>query len=204
MEKQQKQLQNLTPSIFRLILICGMVLLLGVFAACFFFFRGQLDTYASQVKDDNYVAAVSSNDVSRLQDIQQELENDNVAVTRAKSIVADSQYYQYQNQIISDINQYAKTSGVTITSYTFNTDIDKKTPAQTASPNPLTIAPAGLKTLSTVVSVKSPVDYTAIMRFIHSIEINLTKMQLTGVSFIKGTSNTDVSVNPITIEVYTR
>lgn len=200
----EKQLQNLTPSIFRLILIGTMVLLLGAFGGCFYLFRNQLDAYAGQVKNDNYAAAVSSNDVNRLQEIQQQLENDHVAVTRAKSIVADSQSYQYQNQIIGDINQYAVSSGVTITSYTFNTDIDKKPPVPTVNPNPLTIAPAGLKTLSAVVSVKSPVNYTAIMRFIHSIEINLTKMQLAGVSFTKGTNSTDVTVNPITIEVYTR
>lgn len=196
------QIKNMSAVKLRLILICSVGLILLVFAGCFLLFRNQLDAYATQVKLDNSAAEISKNDVARLQRIQQELEHDNVAVTRAKNIVADSQYYEYQNQILSDINQYAKDSGVTIVSFTFNSDTDPK--AAPTPANPLTAAPAGLKTTSAVISIKNPVDYKAIMRFIHAIEVNLTKMQLAGVSFTKGTSNADVTVNPLTVEVFTR
>lgn len=200
MDKQHSS--SMTAVKLRIVLLCTAGLLLAIFAAGFLFFRNQLDVFATQVKADNNAAAISNNDVERLQDLKQKLENDKVAVNRAKNIVADSQYYQYQNQIISDINQYANDSGVTITSFTFSSGNDKKTAAPV--PSTLTTPPPGLKSTSAVIAIKSPVNYDSIMRFIHSIELNLTKMQLAGVSLTKGTSNTDVTVNPITLEVYTR
>lgn len=200
----KSQLSKLTAVNLRIALLSSMGLLLVIAAVVFIFARGQLESYASQVKASSYAATVSSNDINRLQQLQQQLNDDKVAVTRAKSIVADSQYYQYQNQIISDINTYAKNSGVTISGYTFNTD-DPHTRAQAAPPTAATTAaPAGLKTLSAVITVKNPVSYTAVMRFIHSIEINLTKMQLSGISIAKTSSKTDVNLNPLTIEVFVR
>ncbi len=201
------QFNGLTAARLRVVLSFTIVLLIGVSIASFWFFRSQLELYANQVQAANAAASVSSNDVSRLKQLQQDLDNDKVAVNRAKNIVAESKSYQYQDQILTDITAYAKASGVVLTSVTFNEQNTPGTPTPTGPAGSVTAqpAPAGLKSITTTIAIRSPVNYAAIMRFVHSIEVNLTKMQLTGVSFLRqGGTSQDVVINPLTIQVYTR
>jgi len=202
----EKKNKGITPTSLRLILSITIVLMVAVSAVGFWFFRNALASYAADVDKAAKEATASSSDIANLQQLQKQLEQDSVAVNRAKNIVADSKSYQYQNQIISDLNTYAKASGVTISGYNFTTDTPTSggsAAATPASPQPLT--PAGLKSTSVSVTVKTPVDYKAIMKFIHSIEINLTKMQLTGISLTRAADNgNQVTTNPLTIEVYIR
>jgi hypothetical protein len=182
-----------------------IVLLLGLCVGGFWFFRSQLVSYAEQVQADNAAAKSSNDDIARLQKMKKDLEDNQVAVTRAKNIVADSQQYQYQDQIINDIQAYAKSSKISITGFVFNSETAKPT-AGTSTPTAVQPAtPVGLKSISVSITVKTPVNYQSVLRFIHSLELNLTKMQLTGVSLTKVADNTtDVNINPLTVEVYTR
>jgi hypothetical protein len=200
----KKQIKGLTPTKLRIILITLIVLSIALCAVGFWFFRSQLVTYAEEVQAANSVASASSDDIVKLQNLQKQLADDAVAVTRAKNIVADSQYYEYQNQIISDITTYAKKSNVSITGFTFT---DSSTPASAPAATSPTAAltPAGLKSTTASITIKNPVAYANILKFIHSIELNLTKMQLSGVSMTGSTTTpNEVTVSPITIEVYTR
>lgn len=198
----KKQVNSMTATKLRVILICCIMLLFVLSAAVFWFFRTQLEAYASQVQTDTAAATISTKDVARLQELQRKLQEDKIAVTRAKNIVADSKYYQYQDQIISDITTYARNAGVTITSFTFNTDTAGSVGAVGGAPTQ-SLPPTGLKTTTASIAIKFPVSYINIMNFVHSIEINLTKMQLSGIS-ISRTAGGNVQINPITIEVYIR
>ncbi len=203
----KKQMRGLTPTKLRIVLISFIVLLLALGAGGFWFFRNQLVTYAEQVQADSTAAASSSDDISKLQKMKKDLEENKVAVIRAKNIVADSQQYQYQDQIINEIQAYAKSSNISITGFVFNSATAAATPAAGAvaptAVQPTT--PVGLKSTSVSITVKSPINYQSVLRFIHSLELNLTKMQLTGVSLTKVAGNaTDVTVSPLTVEVYTR
>lgn len=201
----EKQMNNMTPTKLRLILLVSIALLLGLSTISFWFFRSQLVNFAQQVHNDNATASISSNDLSRLQELKNDLETQKVAVTRAKSIVADSKYYSYQDQVISDITKYASKSGVAITSFAFTSDSAQGTPGAIAPTKPISpIIPAGLKTINTTITLKSPVNYQALMQFVHALEVNLTRMQLTGISIAKGQGKDDVTVNPLTVEVYVR
>jgi len=203
----EKQTKALTPAKLRIVLLGLIVVTLIGSGFGFWLFRNQMTTYAESVNEDARSATVSSNDITMLQSLQAQLEENSVAVTRAKNIVADSKSYQYQNQIISDINTYAKAAGVGIAGYGFNSEGSGAAAASgTAAPAaPLPAAPSGLKTTSVSVTITNPVSYRAIIRFIHSIELNLTKMQLSGVTLTKSDTNSDeVTVGPLTIEVYVR
>lgn len=202
------RMKSLTATNLRLILIVSIFLLVILSAISFWFFRTNLVSFAQQVHSDNAAASISSSDISRLEQLKRDLEKDKVAVTRAKNIVADSKYYQYQDQIINDITAYASKAGVSITSFAFSgqsgqgagaADTTGAAPQQTSSN-----APPGLKTISTTVTIKSPTNYKAVMQFIHFLELNLTKMQLSGISLTKGLTAEDVMLNPITIEVYVK
>lgn len=185
---------------FRLVLIASIVILLGLAGVGFWFFCNQLTSYATEVRSANAAASTSTSDILRLKQLEKQLEEDSVAVTRAKNIVADSKYYQYQDQIIADFTSYAKASKLTISSINFDTGA-----AAPAAPAPGgTPTPAGLKSTTATVTLKNPVNYQALLKFVHSLELNLTKMQLTGITLQRDEESKSVTVNPLTIEVYTR
>lgn len=205
----EKQMNGMTPTKFRVILCISIALLLIAAIAGFVFFRTMLLNYAMEVNKSAQQASISTNDVATLERLKDEMEDNKVAVTRANNIVADSKSYQYQNQIINDLTVYAKAAGVGVSSYSFIDDSAAATPTGQAATDTSTPPPAqdstGLKSTKVSISLKNPANYKSIMKFIHSIERNLTKMQLSGVS-LAGTPETkdEISVNPLTIEVYIR
>lgn len=143
----------------------------------------------------------SQNDIQILQRIEDELKKNKDVAERASSIVADSQSYQYQDQIIKDLTDYATRSGITITNFDFGTT--KSTTTGTPSPTPTEQTPAGVKSTSVSITLKNPVSYEKILRFIHSIEQNLTKMQISKVGLSKE-SGGNITSDALTIEVYVR
>lgn len=197
---------GLSPIKLRAILLISIAALIMLSAAGFWLFKDQLGAYATSVSKDAKKADVSDTEIATLQNLKIQLEEDKVAVNRTKNIVAESKSYAYQTQIINDIDTYAKTSGVTIAGYGFASDIGVNgAAAATAAPQADAVpTPAGLKTTSITITVVNPVKYESIMRFIHSIEANLTKMQLTGVSLRQdaGNGGGSVTVDPLTVEVY--
>lgn len=201
------KLRDISAAKFRTVLIVSMVLLVGMAAGGFLFFSDQMTMYAQEVQKSRIEATVSTNDIQRLQQLDEQMKKDSVAVERAKSIVADSTFYQYQDQIIDDITAYARSSNLTITSINFEASgggaQQGAAPAASSTPGQVA-APAGLKTISASISIKNPVSYVSLMRFVHSIEQNLTKMQISGLSLQLDEQSGGTNVNPITVEVYTR
>ena len=112
----EKKLGGLNPVRLRIILLSTIALFIILSAVGFWFFKGWLESYATNVREASQKADVSSSDIANLQRLQATLEEEKVAINRTKSIVADSQSYAYQNQIITDIDAYAKSSGVKISS----------------------------------------------------------------------------------------
>lgn len=208
----KKATSSLTPKRLRLILSISIVLLIAASAGAFILFRGELIAFAQKVHSDTLAADVSSKDVAALERLGKELDESTVSINRAKSIVADSQQYQYQNQIVNDLNGFARTAGLAIANYSFlsdNAGAPGATGTTPADPNAATAAPAvaGLKTTGVSIALRTPANYKAVMRFVNLIEQNLTKMQLTGISLSassgqSGVSPNDVVVTPLTIEVY--
>jgi hypothetical protein len=191
----------------RLRLALGIsLLLIEVLASLFIAKANQdLNDYAMQVSRVAADAAASKGNIKNLQKIQQELLANKDTVERANDIVADSQSYQYQNQIITDINDYANRAGITVTNMDFtaaNTDTPAVTPT---TPSTAPAVPTGVKSTSVSVTIKNPVVYEKLLRFIKSIEQNLTKMQISRIGFSKDTSSTTgITSEVLTIEVYVR
>ncbi len=191
---------KLTPVVVRNVLF--VLLALSVAVSCFVFInvKDRLQTYTNSVLSASAKAQDSNDHLQELQKLQQMLEDDSIAVNRASKIVADSEQYQYQGQIIDDITSYATKAGVIISGFTFINSDD----ASQGNPQTQENLPGGLKSTSAVIAVQNPVDYKAAMKFIHSIEDNLTKMNITSISVAASPGNNKVMLNPITIEVYMR
>lgn len=197
----------MTAQKLRILLLAGIVVLVLVAGGIFWLVRGYLLDYAKDVQRSTAEANSSTQNLATLESLKTQLSQEADTVERTKNIVAESKSYAYQDQIIKDINTYADRSGVTISGYTFNTDVPVGAAAPSTAAAPAVAGPktvSGLKSVSVSVNVKSPVKYENVMNFIHSIEQNLTKMQLAGISLTKDPTSNNVTASALTIEVYTR
>jgi glycine cleavage system regulatory protein len=170
----------------------------------FYYWTGVLRADATEASKKQAQANNSQSNIQTLQSIQNELERDKAIVDRASNIVAESQSYQYQDQIINDITNYATRAGIEITNIDFSTTKTAATSATTSQQTQQTApTPSGVKSSSVSVTLKNPVDYTNLLRFIHSIEQNLTKMQISRVGLSKEATG-GITSDVLTIEVYVR
>lgn len=201
-------LSGLSAAKLRVLLSISIVLVIIIASVSFWFFRNQLEGYATEVRKANTEASISSKDVSKIKELEKDLAENAVAIKRAEKIVGDSKFYQYQDQIIADLNAYAGAAGVKIESYSFLDATSGAAAGGTATPSTPAgdgAVPAGLKTITVSITLKNPINYAALMRFVHAIETNLTKMQLTGISMARVSQGSqDVTTTPLNIEVYTR
>jgi hypothetical protein len=191
---------TLSVSIFAIILLAGVL---------FYFADGQLKAVATTVSHATVDASASQNNVQTLQNIQRQLVNNKDVIAQAESIVADSQSYQYQDQIVSDLNKYAGKAGISITNIDFSASdtsggsASKGQAGTTTTPN--AAAPTGVKSTSVSVTMDNPIGYSSFLKFLRSIEDNLTKMQVQSISLSKGTGSGDqISSDVLTIQVYVR
>lgn len=192
-----------TATKLRLMLTISMLVIVALaWAAIHFMNESVLKPYATTVSHASADAQASQDNLQTLQRIEKELNTYASTMDKAKSIVADSQSYQYQDQIIKDLTDYATRAGISVTNMDFTSGTSATTtPNATAQPN--TAAPAGVKSTSVSVTVSNPVAYDKLLRFIKSVEQNLTKMQISRVGLAKGT-NKDISSEVFVIEVYIR
>lgn len=200
---------KLTAVSLRLILSVTLFVIAGLIIAAVWLSTSKLKEYATQVNQISSEATASQDSVQTLQKTKQELDAQKDIVAKAASIVADSQGYKYQDQIIKDLNAYASASGLTITNFSFASTA--ATPAAPAAPaasggaaatTPAATVPSGVKSTSASITLKAPINYVNLLQFIHSIEQNLTKMQISRVSLTKGATPSEVNTDTLEIQVY--
>lgn len=201
--------RSLTAHTLMLLLATGTLAIFAASVIGFFFTQNYLARHASEVSRVASEAEASRTRVQQLQQTEKELERYTGAIDRTAKIVAESKSYEYQDQIINDITNYANRAGVGITSFAFN---DASAPSATGSAPTATQAPAasttpaasGLKTTSVIVNLKPDVPYNNVLNLLSLVENNLTKMQIADIALTKseeGDPNA-VSLQSLNLEVY--
>ncbi|MDN5819366.1 MAG: hypothetical protein L0H36_01490 [bacterium] len=199
---------HLTASKLYIALIASLVIITAGTGVGFYFMHDKLSMFATDVSKSVAAADVSSHSLQRLQKTEQSLKDNQAVIKNVKSIVAVAESYKYQNQILNDINKYAKKSGVTVTQYSFaeTSSGEKKSAASSAktptAPAGTTPAPSGLKTASVSVTIKNPTSYRSLLKFIKHIENNLTNMQIANISMTGGDKGSEVTSDVFNIEVH--
>ncbi len=219
--------QSLNAVTLKYILIVGIIPLIGASAFVVYTLFGTLEQKSKEASHAAIDSEVGTQNIDHLQDLATELSKNKDVATRAASIVADSRQYRYQDQIVNDINTYAKAAGVTILGFDFSetagsgssesgsgsTPSDSSaatgssTTGQTATTPQSTQAPAaasGLKTVNASIQLDSPIPLTNFLIFLKYIEQNVTKMQITGVTLTPADNPSLISNPTINITVYTR
>jgi hypothetical protein len=205
------KLKNMTPVKLRIVLALSLVILSVLGIGAFTFGYSQLKQFVVAAQDVATKAQASQSSVRDLVATKKFLETNADAVNRANQLAAESKSYVYQDQVISDINQYASEAGLVITNIAFTaptTAAVGSTSGTTSAPaTGSAAAPAGVKSITANVTVQNPTDYLAMLNFIHLIEQSLFRMQISQVGI--STSGDDknpnqVSSDILTIEVYVR
>ncbi len=191
----------LTATQLRLMLSLSLFIITIIAAVGFYFVNSHLKTYAVEVSHVVVDASASRDNLQNLQKIEKQLKEDQDVVQKTNNIVAESRSYQYQDQIITDINGYATRAGIGITDINFS---QAASSSQSSTPTPTAPVPSGVKSTSVAITLKNPVDYNSLLRFIKSIEQNLTKMQVSRINLSKDTSSSGVTSDILTLQVYIR
>lgn len=211
---------RLSPVKLRLILVGCLVLLVGVGAGVFMVGYNVLADYSAKARTTAAEAQASNSSLQNLIVVKRELAEKQDTVERASQIVAASKSYVYQDQIIRDINNFANNAGLSVTNITFaDAKVTPTTPSTTNTSSPTTTnspsataaggttaVPSGVKSMTATVTLKNPVDYNAMLRFIHSIEGSLFKMRISQVTLSRpaDAKGNEVTSDVLTIEVYVR
>lgn len=193
---------SLTATQLRLILSGSMFVIALLAGVGFVFVNSQLKNYAVEVSHVAADANASRDNLQNLQKIETQLKDDQDIVQKTNSIVAESQSYQYQDQIITDINNYASRAGIGITDINFSTQATIAPGAQTTPNTP--VAPSGVKSSTVAITLKNPINYENMLRLIRSIEQNLTKMQVSRINLSKDSATNGVTSDILTLQVYIR
>lgn len=195
---------KLTAPILRNILAATLLLTAILVGVGFYLAQSTLNDFAKSVSNQIADSNASDSKIQTLQRLKQELAKREDVAQRTASIVADSKSYEYQDQIISDLSAYARDAQLSIAEFNFTGTTPPKAGVG-ATATPAAPAPAGLKSTSVSVILRTPVSYVSLLRFINSIEQNLTKMQLERISLVRSDDSPDaVSSEAFVIEVYIR
>jgi hypothetical protein len=174
-----------------------IVLLLGIVVGVFLLAQQAMSRQFLATDHARIDAELVQEEIVRLQQLKTNLENDNETVEKTERIVAESQQYEYQDQVVNDINSYARQYGIDVISFDFG-----------AKPGPTTNSSSGgsAQQKSIVqIQLNEDITYEAFLKFIKSIEQNITKMQLTGISIQPNTKNPQLIQGPsLEIEVFLR
>ena len=200
--------KSIKASTLRIILASGLAAILLTMAGGFYLAYNSLKQTAQETADVQAEAKSSDNKLVQLQNTQLELEKNKKIVKKAEQVVAESQSYQYQNQIINDLTRYASQAGLGVESFTFqNSESGGGAAASPAQPAAPTSAAGGVKSVTVNVQLSGNLNYQSILKFLHLVEQNLTRMQVTSVSLSKDDASNQ-GANPATqtfsIEVFVK
>ncbi len=182
---------------FRRVLIAGIVVLIVGAVASFYLLSMLLAQTAQTTNHAKIDAELSRNNVERLKKLGIELKNKQEVVEKAQSIIAQSTTYQYQDEIVNDINTYASRAGVKVVGYDF------KTPSGSSQNKAGQVS--GAKKITATLSLAGPMEFEKVLVFLKAIEQNLTKMQITSVDISKDVKTPSlVDIPAIGLEIYVK
>ena len=199
--------KGLTASSARIVLALFLLIILAAMVAGSYFAYSFLSTTSKEVADMQTEASAVDMKIQNLLKLKDQLEKNPVATKKAEQIVAESKSYQYQNQIINDLSIYAAKANVPIQSFTFQDSSTSSAKSSSSSSQTTTKKPTsvnGVKSIMVSIQLGDKVPYNNLLHFLHLVENNVTRMQISGVSISRGEQRGEVSAQSLELGVYVR
>lgn len=179
----------------RIVLLVGLVLLLGAIGTGVWYLHGLLADQVAKTEHARIDADMAQQDLEKLRRLETQLEDQKDIVERADQIAATANNYQYQDQVVNDLENYARRHDIVISGFDFSAS---GAPAPKGS-----TSPAGTTRTPFSVALKGPISYDRFMDFLRDIENNLTKLQVSSLSLTPLADNTKMVTNPtLSLVVY--
>ena len=199
-----KTAEKLKPTTLRLLLSISMFIVTGLAVVGFAFAQKQLAAYATEVSHKRVDANASGTSLQTLQAIQKELTDDEELIQKAKNIKHTSSLPQFK--AIDDLLNHAQANKITLTELSF-----ADTASGAAAPtSPATTTPAAPAAAATSEGVdisfginEGEVSTANFVQFLHDIEHSMPKMQVKGIALQKGSSVDTISIDKITVTMFT-
>lgn len=185
---------RLTSTAVSWLLISAIILLVIGVGAGSWLMQSMLNGQVVETDHAKIDADLSRTELQRAKSLQSYLDQNKSAIEKTNSVVSDTKTYQYQNQIVNDIETYASKAGVIVLGYSFPQDTAAAKPDST-----------GLKSVSASLTLQTPLSYANYLRFLKYIEQNITKMQITNLGLTPDEDNANnIKSTSITLKVYVR
>lgn len=202
--------------VFRIILGVMILLLAIACAAALYFAAGFLRDNVTATTRAKIDAEISNSNIQVLDQLERSLalpENKSAAA-KARSIIGTTEDYKYQDQFIQDIINISNQTGVGITGFTFPAPSGTGTAVPTTgatggaagtAATPGVALPAGVKPLLVTINTSSPLPYENYLRFVRALELNLTRLQVTGVTIAPDAEKPgQITNSSIGVQIYIR
>ncbi|HZJ34980.1 MAG TPA: hypothetical protein VFD55_03165 [Candidatus Angelobacter sp.] len=185
---------NIKAASLRTFMSFIIFIMIGSAIVGFYYAQDWLSKFANEVSSITTTESTKNeDDAQALNQLKNEIATNQTTANKAASMIASTQ--NYQTQVTQDLDKYASNTGISITDYGF------EKPAIAIAP----LSINGVQQSYVTITLKNPVKFTNLIKFIKSIESNTPKMQLTGVNLnYDPVSDNDVTTEPLVIEVYTR
>jgi hypothetical protein len=178
----------------RIVLISGLALLISGVGVGTWWLQGVLAERVASTDRAKTDADLAQLDLEKLRRLQIQLDQQKDTIERADQIAATASNYQYQDQVVGDLENYAHRHQVEIASFDFS---------GASSPGASTNSPAGTTRTPFTVSLRGPLSFDKVMDFLRDIENNLTKLQVASLSLTPNADDTKLVNNPsLSLVVY--
>ncbi len=206
--------KGISAPLLEKILILVVVLVFSVTIASYYFLSNFAKSQAKAANHSMITAQSTQKDIEGLQKSYKWIEEHPEVVEKTNKIVAEASQYQYQDQIIKDLESYAQQAGnLVVSQYTFSeaggtgttpSGGAGSTPSPTAaSGTASTQLPKGLTTTTVDITFSQKgVPYEKILLFVKKIEQNVTRMQITSLSITPNPIDRTVVQVTMTISVF--
>lgn len=154
---------TLTATKLKTLLIVGMFLLFVIVGVGFSIGLTNIKEFAVDVSHTTTDASASNNQVTRLQELKTQLEKTQALVAKADNIAVPEA--NFQSQVITDLQRYATAADISIVDTSFP-DAPSTPSSDSFSRKPVAI------------SLRQPVSYAKLIRFLQLIEGSLPKMEV--------------------------
>lgn len=197
----------MSPAKLTVILSFVMMIVIGLGVVGFVYARNFLAAQASDTATLTAKAASSNEGVQSLTNALTVMDANKDIELKAANLASESKNYVYQNLITQDIGSIAEHAGVEVIGWQF--PVSSSTVSSSTATSPITTEiSGGVKETTVDVSIKSPVRYDKLLAFVHYIEQNSNKMQISKISITLDTSPQDgpgmVTCDVLTVSVYVR
>ncbi|MDO8336547.1 MAG: hypothetical protein Q7T74_07265 [Candidatus Saccharibacteria bacterium] len=206
--------KGINASLLEKMLILLVVAIFGIIIGVYVMLTNFAKSQATNADHSMIDANSSAKDIQDLQKSYKWILAHPETVNKTNKIVAESSKYQYQDQIIKDIELYANQSGLSVSKYSFSEAAASATtpttgtaaPAAAAGSAPAaagaTATPTGLSSTTVELGFGNSVSYAKTILFIKRIEQNVTRMQITSLSIAPDEDDKGAVALTMTISVF--